>query len=186
MVCPERVREPMPGLFVIENSPHCDDRGQFGRLFDSEWDLDPLRGMSVSQVNFSVTDQRGTVRGLHYQTTPFCETKIVTCTGGRLFDVVVDVRRGSPGLLRWHCEILSGDDSLSIVIPPGFAHGFQALSDECELVYIHSQPFRPESEAGLHPSDPRLGISWPEPISMLSDRDSSHPFAAVDWLGIDL
>ena len=186
LLYPEGVREPLSGVYVIENSRFRDDRGVFGRLFDAGWDLDPLRGMAVSQVNHSVTHRRGTVRGLHYQTTPYCETKIVTCTGGRIFDVVVDLRRGSPGLLSWHSEILSGDDPCTIVIPPGFAHGFQTLSDECELVYVHSQPFRPEFEDGLHPSDPRIGIRWPEPIGMLSDRDAARPCVAADWMGIDL
>jgi len=183
---PEGVREPLPGVFVIKSSPSSDDRGSFGRLFDAGWDLTPLRGMPVFQVNHSATRRRGTVRGLHFQTAPYCETKIVTCTSGRIFDVVVDVRRGSPTFMHWHSEILDGDDPQSFVIPPGFAHGFQTLSDHCELIYIHSQPFRPEFESGLHPSEPRLDIPWPEAIAMLSKRDSAHPKVEDDWKGIDL
>ncbi len=186
MAYPEGVREPLQGLFVLEGTPFRDARGVFGRLFDREWEISSLPGMAVAQVNHSVTLGRGTVRGLHYQVSPYCETKLVSCIRGRVYDVVVDVRRSSPDFLRWHSEVMSSEKLCTLVVPPGFAHGFQVLDDECELIYVHSQPYRPHSEAGLHPCDPHLGIHWPEVVANLSERDATHPFIGSDWVGIDL
>jgi len=186
-VSPTRgVREPFPGIFVLENPPFRDVRGEFGRLFDSEWESGFLGDMAVAQVNHSVTLGRGTIRGLHYQVAPFCETKLITCIRGRVYDIVVDVRRGSPDFLCWHSELLSGGEGCTLVVPAGFAHGFQTLDEDCELIYVHSQPYRPDAEAGMNPCDPRLGIPWPEPVGRMSERDATHPFIGSDWVGIDL
>lgn len=186
MAFPEGAREPLHGLVVWEHTPFRDDRGEFVRLFDREWEAELPAGMKIAQVNHSVTLGRGTIRGLHYQMAPFCETKLVACIRGRVYDVVVDVRRGSPNFLQWNSEVLSGEERCTLVVPPGFAHGFQVLDDECELIYIHSQPYRPNAEAGLNPCDPRLDIPWPEPVGLISDRDAAHPFMGEDWVGIDL
>jgi dTDP-4-dehydrorhamnose 3,5-epimerase len=112
---------------------------------------------------------------MHWQRPPHAEAKLVSCLRGQVWDVAVDVRPGSPTFLRWHAERLSADNGQALLIPPGFAHGFQALSDDVELLYCHSAAHAPQTEAGLHPQDERLGIAWPLPITKLSARDAGHP-----------
>lgn len=118
----------------------------------------------------------GTVRGMHFQRPPHAEVKIVTCLRGAVFDVAVDLRPESPTWLEWHGVVLSADAHDALVIPEGFAHGFQTLSADCELLYFHTAAWSAEAEAALHPLDPTLGIRWPKPVASLSDRDRSHPF----------
>jgi len=182
----EGTTDPFPDASVVTSAPFRDARGEFARLYDAKWRSSLLGDMVVAQVNHSVTLGRGTVRGLHYQVGPYCETKLIACLRGSVFDVVVDVRRGSPNFLSWHSQVLSAEVGRILVVPPGFAHGFQALEDECELIYIHSQPYQPDSEEGLHPCDPRLAVRWPEPVGRMSERDAAHPHVMDNWGGIDL
>ena len=177
---------PIDGLLVLERTQHKDDRGSLDRLFDLEAAGDYLHEPVVAQVNHSVTSQSGTVRGMHFQRPPHLEFKIITCLKGRVFDVAVDVRMGSPTFLQWHGEVLAHGDGRSLALTPGLAHGFQALDDDCELIYVHGGPYRPEAEAGLRPDDPAVGIIWPEPVVMVSDRDSMHPLVGENWSGVDL
>ena len=177
---------PLDGLLVLERTRHQDNRGSLDRVFDLEAAKDYLHEPVVAQVNHSVTSKCGTVRGLHYQRPPYPDFKIITCLKGKVFDVAVDVRKGSPTFLQWHAEVLAHGDGRSLVLPPGFAHGFQALDDNCELIYVHGGPYRPEAEAGLRPDDPVVGIDWPKPVVMVSDRDSMHPLVAENWSGVDL
>jgi dTDP-4-dehydrorhamnose 3,5-epimerase len=116
------------------------------------------------------------VRGLHFQYPPCEETKVVSCMQGSIFDVAVDIRRSSPTFLHWHAEVLSSDNMKSLLIPEGFAHGFQTLSEDCILIYLHTASYAPEAEGGMNVKDPRLSISWPLQISGLSDRDSNCPY----------
>jgi len=110
----------------------------------------------------------------------------VTCLSGEVFDVAVDLRRGSPTFLHWHAEQLSAENHRSLLIPPGFAHGFQALCDDVQLLYFHSSAYESGFEGGLHPADRVLGIEWPLPIGGLSDRDASHPPITGEFLGLDV
>ena len=112
--------------------------------------------------------------------------KLVTCLRGVIYDVAVDLRNGSPTFLRWHAELLTPDNFRSLLIPEGFAHGFQTLTDECELLYLHTAPHEPNAEDGLHPSDPRLAIDWPLNIAKLSDRDQNHPMIDESFSGLVL
>lgn len=112
--------------------------------------------------------------------------KLVTCLRGEVFDVAVDLRRGSPTFLQWHGERLSSENNRALLIPEGFAHGFQALTDAVELLYCHSTPYQPHAEAGLHPNDPRLSIAWPQEIADLSPRDGGHPVLTPDFRGVDV
>lgn len=130
---------------------------------------------SIAQVNRTLTRQIGTVRGMHYQAEPDSEFKIVSCLSGAVFDVAVDVRPGSPTYLRWHGQTLTDDNLKSLMIPEGFAHGFQALTDDAQLLYFHSAPHRPESERGVCPTDPAIAVAWPLEIAQLSDRDAAFP-----------
>lgn len=172
------------GLVIIQRHPHEDDRGFFDNLFDDELIESLSPGFRVAQVNRSVTRLRGTLRGMHYQVAPHADTKIVTCVQGRVFDVVVDIRRGSPTFLKWHGRILEYGDCTSLLIPAGFAHGFQALANHSELIYLHGSAYHPDTEAGLSPLDPVLDIAWPEPPILISERDAAQELLADDWDGV--
>jgi len=177
---------PISGLVVIQRKALKDERGFFERFFCSEELRFAGLNRPIIQMNRSLTVKKGTVRGLHFQYPPFAETKIVSCLKGEIFDVAVDIRSGSPTFLRWHGEILSGENRKSLLIPEGFAHGFQTVNNESELLYLHTAAFAPDAEGGLNTKDPMLGIVWPLPISELADRDGSHPFLSRDFEGLKL
>ena len=163
------------GLYRVERTDLRDPRGTFGRLFCA----DTLRAAGwikpVAQINLSRTARRATVRGLHFQRAPYREMKLVSCLRGAIWDVAVDLRAASPSFGRWHAEMLTADNGAALLIPEGFAHGFQACSDDVEVLYCHSAGHAPNSEGGIHPTDPHLGISWPLPIGELSARDAGLP-----------
>lgn len=138
------------------------------------------------QVNHTLTRRRGTVRGMHFQWPPHAETKFVSCLAGEILDVAVDLRRHSPTFLRWHGEILSVANQRSLLIPEGFAHGFQALTDDCELLYLHTAAYAPGAEGALNALDPRLAIAWPLPVTDRSERDCLHALVADDFEGLAL
>jgi dTDP-4-dehydrorhamnose 3,5-epimerase len=175
---------PLPGLKCIERQQIGDARGYLTRLFCT----DELRAAGwnrpVVQINHSCTAKKGTVRGLHFQHLPHAEMKLVSCIRGEVFDVVIDIRRSSRTFLRWHGEQLSVGNNLALLIPEGFAHGFQALSDDAELIYCHSAPYNAAAEDGIDPRDPKLGIHWPLPIAELSARDAQHPRLDGGFAGV--
>lgn len=177
---------PLPGLVTLKRQCHSDRRGFLSRLFCAE----EMRVFgwpgAVAQINQTLTRSRGSVRGMHFQRPPQAEYKLVSCLRGEIFDVAVDLRRGSPTFLQWHAERLSAGNLLALMIPAGFAHGFQALSDDCELLYLHSAPYTPAAEGGLDAIDPRLAIQWPLPISERSPRDEAFPLLTPDFSGIEL
>lgn len=165
---------PLKGLFEIHLTPVSDARGRFTRLF-CERELAGIRpSLHFTQINLSETRGAGSVRGLHYQRPPAAEAKLIRCLRGRVFDVVVDVRTGSPTFLQWHGVELTDDNDRAIFIPEGFAHGFQVLSDRADLLYMHTMAWTPDCEAGLRHDDPRLAIAWPMPVTRLSERDRSY------------
>lgn len=176
----------LDGLTILTRSRFGDQRGFLSRLFCGE-EL-PAFGWPgpVMQLNETGTADAGTVRGMHFQRPPFAEWKLVTCVQGRILDVAVDLRHGSPTFLKHVAVELSEDNARSLLIPAGFAHGFQALSDNVRMIYAHSAPFRAEAEGGLHPQDPTLGIEWPLPVQKLSVRDASHPLIHEDFEGLIL
>lgn len=175
---------PLAGLSAATFPVHPDARGAFGRLF-CERELAPVLGdRRVRQANLSRTSTPGTVRGLHFQRAPHAEMKMIRCLRGRVWDVAVDLRAGSPTFLRWHAEELSQAEGRLLVVPEGCAHGFQVLEPDSELLYLHTACHAPEAEGGVHPQDPRLGIAWPLPVEGLSPRDRSHPWLAADFAGI--
>lgn len=177
---------PLAGLYEIAHTPVGDARGRFTRLF-CEQELAPVRsGLHFAQINLSETQGRGTVRGMHYQMPPAAEAKLIRCLRGRVFDVAVDLRAGSSTFLQWHAVELAEDNDRAIFIPEGFAHGFQALTDEAHLLYLHTARWTPACEAGLHYGDPRLVIAWPLPVAMVSDRDRSYPRIDDSFTGVCL
>jgi len=172
---------PLLGLICLQHKVHEDARGRFSRLF-CEGSLEVAgRPFHVRQINHSVTREKGSVRGLHYQQG---EAKLITCMQGAVWDVAVDIRKGSPTFLHWHAEHLVAGDGRSLLLPPGFAHGFQTLSDDAQLLYLHSADYDPEHEGGLAVDDSRLAITWPLPIINLSARDASHPRLEPHFQGV--
>ena len=174
----------LAGLTVVERLAVADHRGHFSRFFCAEEFAHAGWTLPIAQMNHTLTRQQGAVRGLHFQYPPQAEDKLVSCLRGRVFDVAVDFRRGSPTFLRWHAELLSADNRKSLLIPQGFAHGFQALVDDCELLYLHSRPYAPGAEGALNVVDPALAIAWPLPFTDLSERDRQHPHLTSAFTGI--
>ena len=177
---------PLQGLKVIQRHPRRDSRGQFTRLFCSEELSAAGWTTPVMQINHSITSAVGSVRGLHYQKPPKAERKMVLCLRGRVWDVAVDLRSSSRTFLSWHAEELSAENSRVLLIPEGFAHGFQVLEKESELLYLHSEQYSPQHEDGLSPLDPRLSISWPLAIGEMSDRDRGFPVLTDKYKGVSL
>ncbi len=177
---------PLGGLKLVEHQRLGDNRGFLSRLFCAEELAAAGWTAAIAQINHTRTATRGTVRGMHFQHPPHAEMKLVTCIRGEVWDVAVDLRKGSPTFLRWHAETLSADNRRAMLIPQGFAHGFQALTDDVELLYCHSVAYSPAADAGLSPVDPRLGIVWPLAIVGLSPRDAGHPGIASGFEGVRL
>lgn len=177
---------PIKDLKVIERRPIGDGRGFLARIYCEDGLKNAGWHSPISQINQTVTRKRGTVRGMHFQNSPHTEMKLVSCLRGEIFDVAVDLRHNSPTFLKWHAEKLSSENCRALLIPEGFAHGFQALTDDCELIYLHSAPYVPGSEAGVRATDPRLGISWPLDFYEISERDSKHPLITDQFKGIFL
>ncbi|MDZ7861827.1 dTDP-4-dehydrorhamnose 3,5-epimerase family protein [Acidovorax sp.] len=177
---------PLAGLVTVQRQPLVDSRGFLARMFCAQ-DLAPAGWTwPIAQINHTLTAQRGTVRGLHFQHPPAAEAKLVSCLRGAVWDVAVDLRAGSPTFLQWFGTELSAANHRALLIPPGFAHGFQALSDGCEMLYLHSAPHAPASEGGLDALDPRLAIAWPLPVAERSPRDAEHPLLAPGFTGLPL
>lgn len=174
----------LAGLMHVTRRRRQDTRGFFGRFFCVESLLAAGWRYPVAQINHSLTRERGTVRGMHFQHPPHAEAKFVSCLRGAVFDVAVDLREGSPTFLAFHGATLSASNGCSLLIPPGFAHGFQALEPDSEMIYVHSHPYVPDAEAGLRVDDPRLRIEWPLPVRGLSERDGHFPWLSADYRGL--
>lgn len=169
----------LTGVWLIEIEPCADVRGFFART----WDCDAFaaRGLNpnVLQCSISYNRKRGTLRGMHYQAAPHEETKLVRCTRGAIYDVVVDLRSDSPTYRQWIAFELNMENHRMLYIPPGCAHGFQTLTDEAEVFYQIADPYQPESARGLRYDDPALAIEWPLPVSVISQKDCNWPFIAL-------
>lgn len=165
------------GAFVIEVEPLEDERGGFARTFcQREFAAHGLRPQ-VAQCNLSFNHKAGTLRGMHYQLAPAAETKLVRCTRGAILDVIVDLRPGSPTYLQHVTAELSEDNRRALYVPELFAHGYQTLTDGAEVSYQVGEFYTPGSERGLRHDDPRLGIVWPLPVSVISDKDAAWPLS---------
>lgn len=175
---------PLAGLKRVQRQRLGDNRGFLARLFCVEELAEAGWIQPIAQINHTFTAQQGTVRGLHFQRPPHAEMKLVSCIRGEVWDVAVDLRVGSPTFLHWHAERLSAENGCALLIPEGFAHGFQALTDDVELLYCHSAAYAAQAEGGLHPGDPRVGIAWPLAIAELSARDAGHELITADFEGV--
>lgn len=174
----------LQGLKRVERDVMGDARGFLARVFCAEELSAAGWTKSVAQVNHTWTARSGIVRGLHFQQPPYSEMKLVSCLRGTIWDVAVDLRSDSPTFLSWHAEVLSAHNHRALLIPEGFAHGFQALSDDVELLYCHSAPYASGAEAGLNAADPRLAITWPLPIAARSPRDEALPHIDETFAGV--
>lgn len=175
---------PLHDLVLLKRQPVGDARGYLERMFCTSDLQAQLGNRKIEQINHTLTEKAGTVRGLHYQIPPFAEIKFVSCIRGRVLDVAVDLRPDSPTFLSHYAVELSEFNHLTLCIPEGFAHGFQTLTTHCEMLYFHSAPYSASHEAGLNALDPRLAIQWPLPIAERSNRDQQHPNIRVDFTGV--
>ena len=174
----------LKGSYLIDLQPYSDERGWFARFYckdefkkighDKEW----------VQLNHSVTFEKGALRGMHFQIAPYREIKMVRCIAGAIYDVIIDLRKDSETFLKWFGAELSANNKKMMYIPEGFAHGFQCLSDNCELIYHHTEFYKPGSEGGIRYNDPVIGVYWPLEITTISSRDQSHPFLDENFKGI--
>jgi dTDP-4-dehydrorhamnose 3,5-epimerase len=180
------VETPIAGAYYIELEPFLDERGLFVRTFCQRELAQIGFHKQIVQINHSVTRQKGTIRGMHYQLQPASETKLIRCVQGKVFDVMVDIRAGSPTFKQWCGVELSKDNMRMVYIPEGFAHGFQTLTDNTELIYHHSAFYNQELERGLRYNDVALSIKWPLPVRSISSKDQSYPGIDSNFKGIEI
>lgn len=174
----------LPGSYTIELEPFNDERGWFARYFCKDEFSKIGHTKEWLQMNHSTTFKKGSLRGMHYQLQPFSEIKMVRCIAGAVFDVIIDVRKESLTFLQWFGAELSAENKKMIYIPEGFAHGFQCMTDNCELLYHHSEYYKPNIEAGIRYNDPKINIEWPLPVTTVSKRDISHQCIDENFKGI--
>ena len=171
------------GLYEIKRKIIGDNRGQFTRLYCVK-EYEKFIHSNIMQTNFSLTNKKGTIRGLHYQVSTFKEDKIITCLEGKVFDVAVDLRKDSKTFLKWYSIILDNKLKNSLLIPKGFAHGFQSLTQKVCLLYFHTNFYNPNYEKGINPLDKKIDIKWPLEIKNISKKDKSYSFLQNDFIGI--
>ncbi len=166
---------PLAGAVVIDIEPHPDARGLFARTFCRDTFL--AAGLPGEFVQSSVSHnlKRGTLRGMHFQAAPHEEPKLVRCTRGAIHDVIVDLRPDSATHRQWFAVELTAENRRSLYVPPGFAHGFQTLVDDCEILYQMAVPYAPAAARGVRWNDPAFAIAWPIPDPVMSDRDAAYP-----------
>jgi dTDP-4-dehydrorhamnose 3,5-epimerase len=175
---------PLLGSYVINLSSYSDERGWFARTYCENEFAEIGHGARWVQMNHSYTTKKGTVRGMHYQLPPYREIKMVRCVRGKVFDVIIDIRRSSDTFLQWFGVELSPAAMNMLYIPEGFAHGFQTLADDSELLYHHSEFYTPNAEGGIRYDDPSVNIKWPLEVTSVSERDLNHPLLTKEFKGI--
>lgn len=174
----------LKGSYLISLEPFSDERGWFARTYCKKEFAEIGHDKEWVQLNHSFTASKGTIRGIHFQLPPYREIKMVRCVAGAVYDVIVDVRAGSNTFLQWFGTELSAANKKMLYIPEGFAHGFQCLTDDCELIYLHSEFYVPNAEGGILYNDPKVAINWPLPVHTLSPRDAGHPYLDEKFKGI--
>jgi len=172
--------------FIIDPEPFKDDRGLFTRVFCQRELESILNSKSIVQINHSLTRQKGAVRGMHFQYPPKAEIKMVKCLGGSIFDVMIDLRKGSHTFMKWHGEVLTAKNMKMMFIPEGFAHGFQTLEKDCEVLYLSTEFYDPEHEGGVRYNDPKINITWPLTVTNISKKDQNCAILSPDFEGLSL
>lgn len=177
---------PIEGLKVIVPELVTDFRGYFCRVFCQNELAQLKENIVIEQINYSLTKEKGNVRGLHIQHPPHTEMKIVKCVKGKIFDVAVDLRKGSKTFLKWHGEVLSEENKRMLFIPEGFAHGLQALEDDSEIIYFNTKFYHPQAERGLRYNEPKVNVQWPLPPINVSEKDATNPLLTDDFEGYEV
>lgn len=167
------------GAWFIELEPKTDDRGMFARTWCAAEFARHGLDATIAQCNMSYSRRRGTLRGMHWQEAPYAENKLVRCTAGAVFDVCVDLRKGSATYLKWVGRTLTAENRAALFVPEGCAHGFLTLVDDSEVAYQVSRPYAAHAERGLRWNDPAIAIEWPGEIVVASERDRSFPDLVV-------
>jgi dTDP-4-dehydrorhamnose 3,5-epimerase len=175
---------PLSGSYTIDLSVFEDGRGWFARTFCKTEFQQIGHNKEWVQLNHSATFLKGCLRGMHYQVKPYQEIKMVRCIAGTIYDVIVDLRQDSPTFLKWYGVELSAKNKKMLYIPEGFAHGFQTLSNECELIYHHTESYNPVAEAGIKYDDQLINIIWPLKVEEISERDKKHAYLDTNFKGI--
>ena len=173
------------GAFKITPSPIDDNRGQFFRYYCKETFEQNNIKYDFVQFNHSVNNASGTLRGMHYQHPPHAEAKLIRCVRGQILDVFVDMRKGK-NFLKWDSQILSEQNNIGLLLPPGVAHGFITLLPDSHILYHHSSYYVPNSEHGVRYNDPMVNIDWPMKPTIISDRDKNHPLLTKEFKGLSL
>lgn len=175
---------PLKGSYAIETSPVTDERGWFARTYCKKEFASIGHTKEWVQMNHSFTQHKGTIRGMHYQVASSKEIKLLRCIAGAIYDVIIDLREDSATFLQWFGTELSADNKKMLYIPEGFAHGFQTLTDNVELLYYHSEFYASGLEGGIKFDDKEIAIQWPLPLSIISERDANHPYIDKNYKGI--
>jgi dTDP-4-dehydrorhamnose 3,5-epimerase len=178
------VEAPLSGAYVIEVTPFVDERGLFARTFCKDEFKQINHAEEFVQFNHSFTKNKGSIRGMHYQIPPFSEIKLIRCVHGSVFDVIIDIREGSSTFLQYFAIELSARNMKSIYVPRGFAHGFQTLEDNSQLIYHHTAIYKPGFENAIRFNDPMIHISWPLEPTTISSKDQSYPLLTNSFKGI--
>jgi len=176
----------LKGCYLIDFDKNEDHRGSLNRIFCQKTLSPLLKNKSIRQINRTFTRKEGAVRGLHFQNPPFAEIKIVSCTKGEVWDVAIDLRKGSPTFLHYCTVNLSENNPQCFFIPEGFAHGFQTLTPNCEMLYFHTEDYNIDAEGAINSADPLISIKWPKFITEKSERDSNHPMLDKNFSGIKI
>lgn len=175
---------PLKGSYIIELTPVIDNRGWFSRYYCKEEFSQIGHYKEWVQMNHSFTAEKGSIRGMHFQLEPFREIKLVRCIRGIVFDVIIDLRSGSSTFLQWFGSELSAENKRMMYIPEGFAHGFQTLTEDCEILYHHSAFYIPGKESGLKYNDDRIKIKWPLTPTVVAEKDLAHKLLDDHFKGI--
>lgn len=177
---------PIAGLKIVQRKRIEDSRGYLSRFYCADEFKTVGVHQRIAQINHTFTRSKGAVRGMHFQWPPHAEAKLVSCIQGEIFDVAVDLRKDSPTFLQWHGVVLSDANQCSLLIPEGFAHGFQTMTNDCVLIYLHTASYYSAAEGALNVCDPRLAINWPHEITEISERDRTHHMLSANFEGIKL
>ena len=176
----------LKGAFIVELEPFRDERGFFARTFCKHEFAAVGHTKEFVQFNHSMTFKKGTLRGMHYQVPPNTEIKLIRCISGEVYDVIIDLRKGSPTFLQYFGVILSAENQKMIYVPGGFAHGFQTLDDNSQMIYHHTAYYTPSDERGLNYNDPALNINWPLDPTNMSEKDQNYTFINNTFKGIEI
>ena len=182
----ELIDEALNGIKVFARKKFEDKRGIFSKLLCYQELKEYIDIQNIAQINYSHNSRIGTVRGMHYQAKPYAETKLVSCVQGSVYDVSVDLRKDSPTFCEYFGIELSEKNNLSVLIPKGFAHGFQSIQSDSILIYAHDESFIESHNRIINPSDTKININWPLQISNISEKDNNAPFINDQFVGIKL